>query len=126
MRSRLAVLVAGSLISLAVAAPAEAAAPDLGAQGLKLFKTYHGDGDWQSPTVKLKKRDYRATVKYTCTDSSGGFMYLSWNGDQNGYESAHSSKARDTVTLNGHKGAMTGYFKVSTWIDCDWTVKVYQ
>jgi hypothetical protein len=92
----------------------------------KLVKTYRGNGDWQSPTIKIKKSDYKAQVKYRCTGSSGGYLYLSWNGKPYGYESANSSKARGTVTLYGHAGGRRGYFEVSPWIDCSWTLKIYQ
>ncbi|KUL37518.1 hypothetical protein [Actinoplanes awajinensis] len=91
----------------------------------KLFRTYRGVGSWQSPAVTPAK-DYKATVTYACTGSSGGFMYLFWQAKPYSFEAATSPKARGAVTLRGHAGGTKGNFRVSTWVDCSWTVKVYQ
>jgi hypothetical protein len=92
----------------------------------KLIKTYRGDGNWQSPTIRIKKRDYKAQVTYRCTDPSGGFLYLTWSAEPYYHESANSSRAQGTVTLYGHDGGRRGYFEISSWIDCYWKLKVYQ
>ncbi|MFC7533837.1 hypothetical protein [Actinoplanes sp. GCM10030250] len=79
--------------------------------------------NWQSPRLKISTVDYRAVATYRCANT--GHLFLTWNGDNFGYESANSSQASGTVTLNGHRGARSGYFDVSTWLDCTWSLKVY-
>jgi hypothetical protein len=79
--------------------------------------------NWQSPRLRVPTREFKAVVNYRCPGS--GWLYLTWNGDQNGYESASWSKPTGTVTLNGHRGARSGYFTVATWMDCAWSLKVY-
>jgi len=79
--------------------------------------------NWQGPRIKIPTTDYRAIASYKCAEAN--FFYLTWNGDSYGYEYVSSSSMAATLTLNGHQGGRSGYFGVSTWLNCSWTVKVY-
>ena len=90
----------------------------------KLIRSWQGTSTtWQSPTLRVPTKDYKAIVNYSCEED--GFFFVAWNGDPSGYESANASTASGTVTLNGHAGARTGYFDISTWLDCSWTLRVF-
>ncbi|MET0495550.1 MAG: hypothetical protein ABW000_20685 [Actinoplanes sp.] len=80
-------------------------------------------GDWQSANITIPERDYRAVVTYRC--KGDGFLYLYWKSKNTFSEHANSSKSSDTLILNGHAGNRTGYFEVSTWLDCSWNLKVF-
>lgn len=79
--------------------------------------------DWQGPKLRIPTAEFTAVATYTCQDA--GFLFLTWYGDQGGYDSADLLATSGTVTLNGHHGAQVGYFEVSSWLGCSWTVKVY-
>lgn len=78
---------------------------------------------WQAPRVRIPSADYRAVVTYRC--AADGYFSLHWNGDSNGFEYVSSTRPDGTITLNGHSGARGGYFEVSTWPDCVWSVRVF-
>jgi hypothetical protein len=80
---------------------------------------------WQSPTIRIPTRDYKALVSWTCTDTGSPFIYLTWTGEGGGYEYVHGAKATGTLTLHGHAGARKGFFKVSSATDCTWKVRVF-
>ncbi|MGA5305428.1 hypothetical protein ACPCHT_36390 [Nucisporomicrobium flavum] len=90
----------------------------------KLISDWQGTSStWQSPTLRVPTKDYKVIANYTCEED--GFLFVAWNGNPSGYESANASTSAGTVTLNGHAGARTGYFDVSTWINCSWRVRVF-
>lgn len=80
---------------------------------------------WQSPTLRIPTRDYKAIVSWTCTDSGSPFIYLTWTGETGGFEYVHGAKPAGSLTLNGHAGAGKGFFKVSTSSECTWKVRVF-
>lgn len=90
----------------------------------KLIQSWQGTSStWQSATLRVPTKDYKAIANYTCEDD--GFFFVAWNGNPSGYESANASTASGTVTLNGHVGARTGYFDISTWLSCSWKLRVF-
>jgi hypothetical protein len=80
---------------------------------------------WQSPTVRIPTRDYKAIVSWTCTDAETPFVYLTWTGEGGGFEYVRGAKPAGNLTLNGHAGAGKGFFKVSTSMECTWKVRVF-
>lgn len=80
---------------------------------------------WQSPTVRIPTRDYKAIVSWTCADNGSPFVYLTWTGEGGGFEYVHGAKPAGSLTLNGHAGAGKGFFKVSTSMECTWKVRVF-
>ncbi|MFI5933189.1 hypothetical protein [Actinoplanes sp. NPDC051494] len=91
--------------------------------GMELIASYEGEEQWQGPRVELPNQAYQAVVSYKC--DKNGFLYVSWDGEPYSYETAHSSDAKGTVTLDGHEGGTRGYFSVDTWLGCSWSMKVY-
>jgi hypothetical protein len=80
---------------------------------------------WQSPTIRIPTRDYKAIVSWTCADNDAPFVYLTWTGEGGGFEYVHGAKPSGSLTLNGHAGAGKGFFKVSTSMECTWKVRVF-
>lgn len=116
---------AAGRVSEADAAPAASAAEQAAVPrkaGMELIDTYTGGTEWRSSRLSLPSAEYQAVVSYACDDA--GFLYLAWNGENNGYEESHTSAARGTVVLDGKEGGR-GYFTVDTWLNCDWTMNVY-
>ncbi|MEV6343751.1 hypothetical protein [Actinoplanes sp. NPDC051851] len=116
----LAAVTTGCALAASTVLPARAATPST------LFRTYTGTTSWTSATVKLPAKKYRAVATYKCTGSAGGYLYVSWHGTPFAFEMAQSRKAKGTITLTGKRGARNGYFEVSTWYNCTWTLKVYR
>jgi hypothetical protein len=82
-------------------------------------------GSWQSPTIRIPTRDYKAIISWTCAESGVPVVYLTWIGQGGGYEYVHGEMATGTVTLNGHGGARPGFFKVSASAGCAWRVRLF-
>lgn len=80
---------------------------------------------WQSPTIRIPTRDYKAMVAWTCADHGSPFINLTWTGDNGGSEYVRGEKTTGTLTLTGHAGAQKGFFKVGTSTDCTWKVRVF-
>ncbi|WP_306214277.1 hypothetical protein [Actinoplanes sp. RD1] len=93
------------------------------ASGMELIATYRGDEKWRSSRIALPETAYQAVVDYQCDDS--GFLYVSWTGEPNSYEESHASASKGTVVLNGTEGGRRGYFAIDTWLDCSWTMNLY-
>jgi len=80
---------------------------------------------WQSPTVRIPTRDYKAIVSWTCADTGVAFLSLTWVGQGGGREYVHGEMTTGSLTLNGHGGARTGFFKVGTAAGCTWRVRLF-
>jgi hypothetical protein len=80
---------------------------------------------WQSPTLRIPTRDYKALMSWTCADNTSPNIRLTWTGEGGGAEYVRGAMPAGKLTLNGHAGARKGFFKVSTSTDCNWRIRVF-
>jgi hypothetical protein len=80
---------------------------------------------WQSPTIRIPTRDYKALLSWTCADNGSPVIHLTWTGEGGGSEYVRGAMTTGKLTLNGHAGARKGFFKVNSSTACTWRVRVF-
>ena len=80
---------------------------------------------WQSPSIRIPTRTYKAIMSWTCAPNSSPSIDLTWTADDGGTEYVRGAMPTGKLTLNGHVGARKGVFKVSTATDCTWRIRVF-